>query len=295
MRRRRAPLFMPGDSEHKIAKAAGLEVDSVVLDLEDAVTADRKAEARSVTARLLAELDFGGRERLVRINPVHGGLEEEDLEATISGRPDGYVLPKLESAESVRWASRWLAAAEETRGWEVGSIALCGLIESARGVVALREIAAADGRLRSLWFGAEDFCASVGATRSPEGIEVLHARAEVVVTAAAFGIQAVDTLFVDFRDDAGLRHSAEASRRFGFDGMMAIHPRQVEIIHAAFTPTPEEVAAAEHLLEAFARHTRAGRGAFSLDGRMVDMPMVRSAERVLAQAGRTVPGGEPSA
>jgi citrate lyase beta subunit len=285
IRARRAPLFLPGDSERKIAKAAALGADAVVLDLEDGVAASQKAAARALTARALRDIDFGASERLVRVNAAGSGLEREDLAQTLPGRPNGYVLPKVESAETVRQVSAWLCAEERTRGWPEGGIGLLALIESAGGVLRLAEIAGADARLCALIFGAEDFAASIGAKRTAEGREVLYARSAVVVAAAAHGLAAVDTLFVDFQDDEGLRRDAAVAVEMGFSGKLAIHPRQVPILHAAFTPPADEVAAAQRLLDAFEAHARQGTGTFALDGKMVDMPMVRSARQVLARAG----------
>jgi citrate lyase beta subunit len=285
IRARRAPLFTPGDSDRKIAKAAATGADAVVLDLEDGVAPDRKAHGRKVVAEALAGLDFGESERLVRINAVGSGLEEEDLRATLDARPDGYVLPKVESAEAVRQVSCWLAAEEKARGWPEQGVVLLALIETAGGIVRLPEIAGSDGRLAALMFGAEDYAASVGAVRTREGIEVLYARSAVVAAAAAAGLDAIDTLFTDFADDEGLRRDARFARQLGYAGKLAIHPRQVPIIHEALTPTGEEIAQARRLLDAYRAHLGAGRGAFALDGKMVDMPMVRAAERVLARAG----------
>lgn len=285
MRPRRALLFMPGDDRRKIEKGASLEVDAVVMDLEDGVAFNRKVVARETVRKALEEIEFGRTERLVRINPVGSGLEEADLVATIGGHPDGYVVPKVESPEQVEWLSAWLAAEERARGWPVGGIRLLAILETARGILNAGVIAGADERLEALIFGAEDFAGDVGATRTREGQEILYARSVVVVAAAAHRLQAIDTVFTDLHDLEGLRKEAAFALQLGFDGKLAIHPRQVPVIQEAFTPSPEEVERAKRLIEAFEAHQAEGTGVFAFEGKMVDMPMIRAAQRVLARAG----------
>lgn len=284
---RRALLFMPGDDPRKIAKGATLGVDSVILDLEDGVAAGQKAQARAIVAHALAAVDFGSTERLVRLNGVATGLTEADLAATVEARPDGYVLPKVESAAQVEWVSGRIGEAEARHGWSSGEIRLLAIIESARGVMELRETAQADARLDALCFGAEDLTADMGATRSADGWEVLYARSAVVTAAAAYGLQAIDTPFIDLHNLDGLAQDARRAAHLGYTGKFAIHPRHLDIIREAFTPSPEAVAAARRLVDAYHAHAATGTGAFALDGKMVDAPMLRAAERVLTRV-RTV-------
>lgn len=281
---RRSVLFMPGDSLRKIEKAATLPADSVIMDLEDGVAFNRKTEARATIVEALRTLDFGGRERLVRINPVGSGLEMADLDAAAAGRPDGLVLPKVESAAQVQRISQALASAEDAQGWPRGAVRLLVIVETALGVMNVREIAAADDRVDALMFGAEDLAGDIGATRTAEGWEVFYARSAVVTAAAAYRRQAIDTVFVDLNDEDGLRRECQRAMQMGYSGKMAIHPRQVEIINAAFTPSAEAMAQARRLIAAYAEHQAAGTGAFAYEGKMVDMPMIRAAEQVLARA-----------
>jgi citrate lyase beta subunit len=286
IRPRRAPLFTPGDSERKIAKGAAAGADAVVLDLEDGVALGRKAEARATVRKALEEIEFQATERLVRINPVGTGLETEDLAEVLGGRPDGVVVPKTESGAQLHSLAQHLAREERARGWPEGSLRIIALVETAPGVARLPEIAGGgEGRLDALIFGAEDYAASIGATRTPEGMEVLYARSAVVTFAAAHGLQAIDTLWTDFQDDEGLRRDALFARQLGYVGKIAIHPRQVPIIHAAMTPSEAEIAHARCVLQMHDAQQAAGQGAFALDGKMVDMPMVRAALQVLARAG----------
>lgn len=279
MRPRRALLYSPASDWRKMEKAAGLGADCVCLDLEDGVAPERKEEARQMAVRALGELDFGRSERLVRINAIGSGLEEADLAALLPTRPNGIVVPKVASGEELQWVEAEMdkAGADE--------MAVIAQIESARGLVNLKEIAARGGRLQALMFGAEDYAADVGARRTPGAEEVFFARSTVRAHAAAYGLQAIDMLWVDFKDAEGLARLAQQSAGLGFDGMQVIHPDQIEIVQRAFTPDEDEVAAARRIVEAYETSLREGKGAFALEGRMVDMPMLRAAERVLSRAG----------
>lgn len=282
---RRTLLFCPATEAGKIEKAARLPVDGVILDLEDGVALGRKEEARRGAARALSSLDFGRAERLVRVNPEGAGLEE-DLRITGEARrpPDAYVLPKAESPEAIRKVSRLLSGIERRRRLPQGTIRILAIIETARGVVGLGPIAASDPRLDALVFGAEDLCGDLGGTRTREGREVLYARSAVAIHAAAHGLQAIDTPFVDLADEGGLVAETRDALALGYAGKLAIHPSQIAPIHGVFTPRPEEVRAAQRLLDEHERQQAAGKGVFVLDGRMVDMPMVRAARAVLARA-----------
>ena len=278
MRARRALLYMPADDQRKIEKAAGLAVDVICLDLEDGVALEQKEAARASMQAALKELDFGTKEVLVRINPVGSGLEQADLEAALAAGAHGLVLPKAASEEDL------IKVNEAIRMSGREGMALLAQIESAKGLVNIAEIASADGALQGLIFGAEDYSADVGAKRSREAEEVLFARSLVVAHAAANGLQAIDMLWADFKDAKGLEALAQQGASLGFDGMQIIHPDQIEPVQRAFSPTGEEVEQARRVLEAYQQAQAEGKGAFALDGKMVDAPMIRAAERVLARA-----------
>ncbi len=284
MRARRALLYMPGDDMHKIRKAASLGVDSVCMDLEDGVATNRKAEARDSILEALHTLDFGRTERLARINPVGSGLEQADLKAVLAGRPDGIVIPKVKSSEQVRWVSAQIALTEKGNNWPAGAICLIAIIESAPAIINLAQIAPADDRLQALVFGAEDLAGDIGMVRTPAGWEVFYARSAVVTHAAAFDLQAIDMVYVNFKDPEGLKREALQGAQMGFAGKQIIHPNQVIPVQEAFTPDDEAVASAQRIIQAFIEHQQAGMGAFALDGKMVDAPVVKAAERVLARA-----------
>lgn len=284
MRARRALLYMPGDDMHKIRKATTLEVDCTCMDMEDGVALIRKAEARSTILEALQTLDFGGSERLVRINPIGSGMEGDDLADLLPAHPDGVVIPKVEYGEQVRWVSEQIAEIEDEFDWPEGGICLMVIVETARGVVNLPQIAGGDTRLEALIFGAEDFAGDIGATRSLEGREVFYARSAVMTHAAAFGLQAIDIAHMDFQNLEELRMEALTGANMGFAGKQVIHPNQVATVQEAFTPSDEAIAQALHLIETFEQQQAAGVGAFALDGKLVDAPIIQAAERVLALA-----------
>ena len=281
---RRSVLFMPGDSMRKISKASQMDVDSIVMDLEDSVALNNKDEARCTVNEALNTIGFGGSERLIRLNSVNTALWKDDLKVTVDSRPDGYVMPKVESAEQIQLVSHTLDEAEKAHGWPQHSIRLLVIIETARGIMDLREIAQASPRLDALMFGAEDLAGDMGARRTRAGWEVFYARSAVVTAAAAYKLQAIDMVLVDLNDLARLEKECISARELGYEGKIAIHPRQVEIINRVFAPSPEEIEQARRLIQAHDEYQAAGSGVFELDGKMVDMPMVRMAERVLEKA-----------
>jgi citrate lyase beta subunit len=283
MRSRRALLYMPGDDWKKITKALTLGVDCICMDMEDGTAANRKIEARETIARALRELDFGPSEKMARINGVGSGLEADDLAAVLPHHPDGIVLPKAETPEQVAWVSEKIEAAELKHGWPVNSIRMILVVESAKGILNLKELAA-HPRLDGLIFGAEDFCASVGATRTPEALEVLYARSALVTTAAAFGLQAIDLVTVDFRDPELARREALFGAQLGYSGKQIIHPAQVEPVQAAFTPDDAAIAYAEKVIATFEENQSKGAGAYELDGKMIDLPLLKAAQNTLERA-----------
>ena len=259
-------------------------MDCVCLDIEDGVAANRKNEARLTVSEALKIMDFGRSERLARINAVGSGLEYDDLRAALAGHPDGIVIPKVVDAWQVRWTSEQIAEYEREMGWIFGGIRVIIQAETARGIVNLPVICSADTRIEAVIFGAEDFANDIGATRSHDGWEVFYARSAVVTHCAAFGLQAIDMVYVNFHDNEGLLLEAQQGARMGFDGKQIIHPSQVDPVQETFTPSNEAIAYAIRVMEADAQHQQRGFGAFALDGKMIDAPVVKAAARVLARA-----------
>lgn len=283
MHSRRSLLYMPGGDRHKIEKALTIGADCICMDLEDGVAQNRKAEARAGIAAALRELAFGASEKLARINPVGSRLEADDLAAVLPAHPDGIVLPKVESLEQVNWVAEQLEAAELAQGWPLNSLRLLVDVETARGILNLKEIAS-HPRLDALIFGAEDYAVSIGATRTVEAWEVFTARSLVVMHARACGLQAIDMVTVDYRDLERVRREALFGAQMGYTGKQVIHPAQVAPVQEAFTPDEAVVEKARQLVDAFDVHQKAGRGAFGLDGQMIDMPLVKAAQNVLDRA-----------
>ena len=285
MHSRRALLYMPGDDRRKIEKATTLCVDCICMDMEDGVAITRKAEARAVIALAMKELDFGKSERCIRINSFGSGFEKFDLAAALATNPDAIVVPKIESARQVREISEHVEMYERSSKMEVGTIRMLVGVETAKGILNLKEIAEAEKRLEAIIFGAEDFAASIGATRTKGGSEVLYARSAVVTACAANELQAIDMVYIDFRDVEGLRAEAEEGARLGFSGKQIIHPNQVDAVQAAFTPSEDAIEYAQRVVRAFSVSQREGKGAFALDGKMIDMPLLKNAQKVLERAG----------
>lgn len=284
MRARRAFLYMPGDDAHKIQKALTLGVDSICMDLEDGVAVNHKTAARQQVKSALRTYDFGRSERLVRINPVGSPLFQDDLAAVVADHPDGIVIPKVEYAEHVRRVSIRIGELEQVNAIPVGSIHLIAIVETGMGIVNLREIAGSDRRLVALVFGAEDYAGDLGAVRTPGAGEVFVARSLVVAHAAAFGLQAIDMVYVDYTDQAGLLREAEQGRHLGYAGKQVIHPAQVQTVQAVFTPDEAAIAEALKIIGAYEAHQKMGVGAFAVDGKMVDAPRIRAANQILDRA-----------
>lgn len=275
---------MPGNDLHKIQKAIGLQVDCICMDLEDGTALNQKAAARVTIVNALRTLDFGRSERLVRVNPFSSGMADADLAAVLPALPDGIVLPKVNTPDEIRRVCALMSAAEEEADRPAGSMALIAVIETAWAFLNLAQICAADSRLQALIFGGEDLAADLGATRTPAAAELAYGRGMLVMHAAAFELQAIDMVTVDFTDLEAVRRDARQSMELGFSGKQIIHPRQIAPVVEAFTPSEAEVARALALVEAFREFQKQGSGAFAFEGQMVDMPVIRRAEQVLARA-----------
>jgi len=274
---------MPGDNWKMITKSITLGVDSICMDMEDGTAVNKKAEARATIAKALQELDFGSSEKLARINSVGSGWEKDDIESVLPYHPDGIVIPKVESFEQIEWASKIIESAELKHGWKVNSIRILIGIETAKGILNLKENAS-HPRLDAMIFGGEDFAASIGAKRTKEAIELLYARQAVIVACAANDLQAIDIVTIDYKDDENLKRESDFGARLGFSGKQIIHPVQVAVVQKAFTPSEEEIAYAKRIVETFEASQQEGRGAYSLDGKMIDMPLLKHAQKVLARA-----------
>lgn len=294
----RSLLFVPGDSEKKLAKGLASGADVLIVDLEDSVAAGAKGDARRIARGFLDAnaAHPGGPAIWVRVNALDTGLIDSDLEAVVGGRPAGVMLPKCGSGAHVVHLDAKLTAREALDGLDDGAIAILPVAtETAAAVFTLGTYGGSSARLVALTWGAEDLSADLGAetNRGPDGRHTEPfrlARSLCLMGAVAAGVAPIDTVFPAFRDGEGLRRECEDARRDGFTGKMAIHPDQVAVINAVFTPSEKAVAEARMVVEAFAANP--GAGVVNIGGEMFDRPHLRRAERVLARAGRPdAPGG----
>jgi len=287
----RSLLFIPADDEKKLGKGAATGADALILDLEDAVSAARKAAARTLAAQYIAGARSreGGPRLYVRVNALETDLWQDDVAAVVGARPDGILLPKSRSGEDVHKLSIALRHEEERAGVPAGATRIVAIAtETPLSVLQLHTYVDSSARLEGLTWGAEDLSAGLGArsNREDDGRTWTSpyrlARDLTLFTAAAAKVQAIDTVFVNFRDQEGLRLECGAAVRDGFTGKMAIHPDQVAVINEAFTPTPEEIALSKEIVQAFAVAPEAG--VIAIRGHMVDRAHVARAERILARA-----------
>ena len=285
----RSLLFVPGDSERKLEKGFAAGADVVIVDLEDSVAAQNKSLARDIAARVIVEQRLHSKSAIyVRVNDLSTGLTDDDLAALVPAKPDGIMLPKSNSGQDVQHLSAKLRVHEAENGLSDGAIKILPIItETAAGVLAGASYAKASARLAGLTWGAEDLSAAIGArsARDERGryTDVFRlARTMTILAAGAAEVAAIDTVFPNFRDMAAFEAECTEAERDGFTGKMAIHPAQVPVINAAFTPSTEAV---QHSLAIVAAFAAAGNpGVVGIDGKMVDRPHLRLAERLLARA-----------
>lgn len=286
----RSWLFIPGDSERKLAKADLSGADAIILDLEDAVALSQKPAARERVRAFLDARPRGGRasQYWVRINPLNEGALA-DLSAIVGGAPDGIMVPKIHGPDDIRRLSHHLEALEVREGVPEGTIGILPVAtETPAG--ALRLYAFADTvlpRLVGLTWGAEDLSTAVGATSNLDAsgewaFTYRWVRSGMLLAAKAVGVQAIETLYVDYRDEDGLRASCRAAAQEGFTGRIAIHPAQVATINECFVPSPEDLEYAQRVVAAFAASP--GAGTVGLDGKMLDIPHLKQAQQIMAAA-----------
>ncbi|AZO29886.1 citrate lyase subunit beta/citryl-CoA lyase [Mesorhizobium shonense] len=285
----RSLLFVPGDSERKLEKGFAAGADVVIVDLEDSVAAANKAQARAIAASFIpSKRQQTGSAVYVRVNDLSTGLTDDDLAALVPARPDGVMLPKSNSGQDVQQLAAKLRVHEAENGLPDGSIRILPIItETAAGLLAAASYAGASARLAGLTWGAEDLSAAIGArsARDESGryTDVFRlARTMTILAAGAAEVAAIDTVFPDFRDMAAFEAECREAERDGFTGKMAIHPAQVPVINAAFTPSAEAVSRSHAIVAAFA--AAGNPGVVGIDGKMYDRPHLRLAERLLARA-----------
>jgi len=286
----RSFLFAPGDHARRVEKALQLGADAVILDLEDAVAVSAKPAARGAVVAALARPRSCRAH--VRVNAFDTPFCFGDIDAVVGARLDGIVLPKLEDPGQLLAVDWMLGALEAARGLSVGAIDLMPIVETARGLVGLRALATAaaalpSGRVRRLAFGAGDYTTDLGLTWTLEEEELLPVRSEIVLASRAAGLEPpVDTVFTALREAEAFARSCHRGAALGFQGRMCIHPDQVPVANAAYTPPEAEVARARRVVAAFAEAEAQGLASIQVDGAFVDYPIVQRAQRILALAAR---------
>ena len=281
---RRTMLFVPGNNPSMIRDAGIYPADCLMFDLEDAVSINEKDSARFLVFQALSTLSYQGKELVVRINDPRTQLGREDLEAIVITRKVAIRLPKTESADDVRYCADLIESIEKKAGLETGSTRMMAAVENAAGVLNAKEIALASKRLTSIALGAEDYVTDLKTNRSADGIELYFGRSMVLHAARAAGIDALDSVFSNVNDEEGLRRETQLIKQMGFDGKSIINPRQIKIVHEIFTPSEKEIDHAYAVLAAIREAERNGSGVISMNGRMIDKPIVERARQVLELA-----------
>ncbi len=290
----RSLLFVPGNRADMLEKATRHSPGGFIPDLEDSVPVSEKEAARGIAAAAIPALASSGKPIVPRVNSLPTELTADDIATVVTADVTAISIGKITGPDDISVIDTMLAAHERAVGIEVGSVGVLPWIETAAGVVNVSAICAASQRVRWIAFGAEDFSADMGFARTVDSDAeegplgepgLVYPRSAVAVAAMAAGVQALDTPYVKFRDEAGLRADCSLARRIGYKGKLAIHPAQIDVIEEAFRPSDHEIERARRVLQAADEAEREGRGSVSLDGEMVDAPVVARARNVLKDAG----------
>lgn len=284
MKLRRTMLYVPGNNASMMKDAHIYRSDSVMFDLEDSVSLSEKDTARFLVFNALTTLDYGGIETVVRINGLDTPYGHEDIRAMVRARPDVIRLPKTETARDVREVEALIEKEEKTAGIPAGSIKIMAAIEGPLGVLNAQEIAMASQRMIGIALGAEDYVTSMKTKRTPGGLEILFARSMILNAARAAGIYAIDTVYSDVNNEEGFLDEVRLIHQLGFDGKSVITPRQIQPVHDVFAPSRKDIDHALRVVEAIKEAESRKSGVISLNGKMVDKPIVERAERVLEMA-----------
>lgn len=284
MKLRRSMLFVPGSNAAMISNSFIYQPDSIMFDLEDAVALKEKDTARILVAHALQHPLYQSIETVVRVNPLESEFGLADLNMVIRAGVDIIRMPKTDTAQDVVNMDKAITYIERACGREIGSTKLLAAIESPLGITQANQIATASNRLMGIALGAEDYVRNLKTERSPEGIELLFARCTILQAARATGLQAFDTVYSNVNNEEGFLAEARLIKQLGFDGKSLINPRQIELIHQLFSPTKQEVEQAQRIITAAEEAEKQGLGVVSLNGKMIDAPIIERAKLVLARA-----------
>ena len=291
----RTLLFVPGNQPRMLEKSAGFSAQWLIPDLEDSVPQAEKTLARDIVAEHIPLLATASKFIVPRVNSLSSGLAENDIAAVASKEIIGISIGKISTVDDVNIIDQMLQAAEKNADIPIGHITILPLIETAKGVINAYEICQASDRIRWVAFGAEDFSADMSISRTVDNTEpvsgigaepgLTYPRSAVAIAARAAGVHALDTPYTRFRDPEGLKQEATLAKAIGYKGKLSIHPAQVETIESIFKPSSSEIERARRVLDIASEAETAGRGSASLDGEMIDMPVILRARNVLRDAG----------
>ncbi len=278
----RTMLFAPGDREKMLLKSLASGADTVIWDLEDAVALTAKQTARATISKTLQNLPSAHVPIFIRVNGLGTKLLDIDLDGVVQRGVYGILFPKAESSAQVKELDSMLSRIEKQRGLAEGSVKVQCLLETCLGVIRAYEIASASPRVEAVCFGAEDFTLDLGVPRTRDGVESAYARAAIAVAAGAAKVFAIDSVYSDLNDEEGLVNECRMARRSGYRGKLAIHPKQLDVINREFSPSESELAFAAKIVEAFNRPENANAGVITVDGKMIDAPILQRARRLLS-------------
>lgn len=282
-RLRRSMLFVPGNNPGMLKDAGLYGADSLMFDLEDAVAITEKDSARFLVYNAIKTLDYGDTEIVVRINGLDNPFGREDIEAAVRAGADVIRLPKTETKEDILAVEEIIEDVERKIG-QVGRTKMMAAIESTIGVINAYSIATSSKRLIGIALGAEDYVTNLKTKRYPDGMELIGARSQIVITARAAGIYALDTVYSDIENMEGFKREVELIKQLGFDGKSVINPRQIKPVHEIFTPNEKEIEKSSNIVKAARTAQKQGLGVISLNGKMIDKPIIERAERLLQLA-----------
>jgi citrate lyase subunit beta / citryl-CoA lyase len=284
-RLRRTMLFMPGNNPGMLLSAGILGADSVILDLEDAVSLTEKDSARILVREAIKNIDYTNVEVVVRVNPMDSEFGAEDVNVIARVKPDALLVPKADE-EAIRIVDEMVSKIEVEEGFEKGSIKIIPLIETAFGLETVYNVIKASKRVIAILLGGEDLTADLGVKRTKEGEEIFYARNKVATACKALKIDSIDTPFTDTNDYEGLAKDTAKSKSLGLTGKAAINPRQIDTIHSVFAPSEQDIKHALRILDAMEEAKKEGKGVFSIDGKMVDAPIINRALNTVELAKR---------
>jgi citrate lyase subunit beta/citryl-CoA lyase len=278
----RSLMFVPGNRRDMLEKAASAPADFLVPDMEDSVPMAEKSAARNVIADMLPILYKAGKRSVVRVNTLTTGLLEEDMNAAVTPHTYGINVGKVDTSWDVHEIDKMLTSLEIKKGLERGKTRLILYIESAMAIINAYSICSASPRIMAVAFGAEDFTVDMGTERTDESTEIFLPRSMLPIAARAANIAPLDIVYANFRDEEGLRRDIQVGKSMGYKGKFAIHPAQIQVINEMFSPMPEEIEYAKRVVIAFEEAEAHGKGATSLDGKMIDIPVVKRARNLLS-------------